>query len=79
MTSDPWAVVYNARDSSIKASSPPIWAQGVVPMPASAVETYVLSNAGARPLDRDSVDTRVFSQVRNRTGGLINSPSQVGG
>jgi chitodextrinase len=79
MTSDPWAVVYNARDSSVKASTPPIWAQGVVPMPASAVETYVLSNAGARPLDRDSVDTRVVSQVRNKTGGLINSPSQVGG
>ena len=48
-------------------------------MPVSSVESYVLSNAGARPLDRDSVDSRVVSQVRNRTGTIIDSPSQVGG
>ncbi|HET7596863.1 MAG TPA: hypothetical protein VFK15_08015, partial [Burkholderiales bacterium] len=30
-------------------------------------------------LDRDAVDKRVISQVRNRTGNIIDSPSQVGG
>jgi hypothetical protein len=48
-------------------------------MPVTSVESYVLGNAGARPLDRDSVDSRVVSQVRGRTGGIIDSPSQVGG
>jgi hypothetical protein len=80
MTSDPWSVVTSSRSkSSIYVSTPPVWAPGVVPMPSSSVETYVLSNAGARPLDRDPVDKRVVSQVKNRTGNIIDSPSQVGG
>jgi hypothetical protein len=48
-------------------------------MPSSAVETYVLGSAGARPLDRDPVDRRVITQVTSRTGNIIDSPSQVGG
>jgi hypothetical protein len=79
MTSDPWSVVENRRGSGIEASTPPIWAPGVVAMPASQVETYVLADAGARPLDRDAVDDRVVAQVRSRTGRIIDSPSQVGG
>ena len=80
MTSDPWSVVSSTRDiSSINASTPPVWAPGVVAMPSSAVETYVLGSAGARPLDRDPVDRRVITQVTSRTGGIIDSPSQVGG
>ncbi|MGQ0750124.1 MAG: hypothetical protein ACT4PS_06275, partial [Betaproteobacteria bacterium] len=80
MTSDPWSVVSSSRSkSSIYVSTPPVWAPGVVPMASSSVETYVLSSAGARPLDRDPVDKRVVSQVQNRTGNIIDSPSQVGG
>ena len=81
MTSDPWSVVQtNGRSSSsLNSSTPPVWAQGVVAMPYTAVESYVLKNAGARPLDRDSVDTRVVAQVRDRKGNIIDSPSQVGG
>jgi chitodextrinase len=81
MTSDPWSIVQtNGRTiSTLNASAPPVWAPGVVAMPVTSVENYVLSNAGARPFDRDSVDNRVVSQVRGRTGGIIDSPSQVGG
>ena len=32
----------------------------------------MLSFAGARPTDRDSVDKRIVSSVRNRTGQIIN-------
>jgi hypothetical protein len=46
---------------------------------ATGVRDYVLSNAGARPADRDAVDTRVVSDVRLGTGHIIDSPSQVGG
>jgi uncharacterized protein YjdB len=31
------------------------------------VEAYVLAHAGARPLDREAVDTRIINDVRNRT------------
>ena len=81
MTSNPWSVVQtNGRSvSSLSASSPPIWAPGAVAMPHAAVESYVLGNAGARPLDRDAVDKRVVTQVKERRGGHIDSPSQVGG
>ncbi|MBI4205204.1 MAG: heparinase II/III family protein [Betaproteobacteria bacterium] len=80
MTSDPWSVVATSRSkSTINVATPPVWSSGVVPMPSSSVENYVLSYAGARPLDRDPVDARVVSQVRTRTGAIIDSPSQVGG
>jgi hypothetical protein len=46
-----------------------------------ALEAHVLKNAGSRPFYRDPVDARIIDQVTNRTGGLIDSPSQpeVGG
>jgi pectate lyase len=66
------------RDRSYIVSQP------VVPddIPAtSATEAYnaVLDNAGATVPRRDSVDTRVINDVRNGTGGLIDSPADVGG
>jgi pectate lyase len=58
--------------------------QPVVPeiTPAtSAAEAYeaVLPNAGATLPRRDAVDMRVINDVRNGTGGLIDSPMDVGG
>lgn len=46
----------------------------------TALEAYesVLADAGAS-IARDSVDTRIINDVKNRTGGLINSPNDVGG
>jgi hypothetical protein len=38
----------------------------------------VLSFAGARPTDRDSVDKRVVESVRTRTGQIINCVSPNG-
>jgi hypothetical protein len=74
-STDPWAAA-NASEvpSSIKASSPPIWLQGLTAMPTSnnAVLNSVLTNAGARPADRDSVDARIVRSVRDRTGRILN-------
>jgi len=39
----------------------------------------VLDSAGATLPRRDAVDERVVSQIRNHTGGIINSPKDVGG
>lgn len=52
---------------------------GYTPMSSAEVKTYVLVNVGARPVDRDSVDMRLINDVINKTGKIINSPSEVNG
>jgi hypothetical protein len=42
------------------------------------VYNRVLNTAGARPADRDAVDRRVVTNVRNRTGQIINCVSANG-
>ena len=58
----------------------PVWNTGLVVRntTASAVYSRVLSFAGARPTDRDSVDKRVVESVRTRTGQIINCVSPDG-
>jgi hypothetical protein len=58
----------------------PIWNTGLVAQKTanSAVYSRVLSFAGARPTDRDSVDKRIVSSVRTRTGQIINCVSANG-
>jgi hypothetical protein len=74
---DAWDIVNG--DSNPRVDTPPIWVDGFAPMSSALVENYVLSNAGARPADRDPVDTRVIQSVLDRTGQIIDSPSDVGG
>ena len=58
----------------------PVWNTGLVARKTadSAVYNRVLSFAGARPTDRDSVDKRIVSSVRSRTGQIINCVSPDG-
>ncbi|HEU5133725.1 MAG TPA: hypothetical protein VFU13_01155 [Steroidobacteraceae bacterium] len=58
----------------------PVWNTGLVARNTanSAVYNRVLSYAGARPTDRDSVDRRVIQSVRDRTGQIINCVSPDG-
>ncbi len=47
---------------------------------SNVVEAYVLAHAGARPLDRDAVDTRIVNDVTSLTGSsTLTDESQVGG
>jgi len=48
-------------------------------LPASAVLDAVLATVGARYWERDAVDRRAVSDVRNRTGQIIDTVSEVGG
>ncbi|WP_420110525.1 Ig-like domain-containing protein, partial [Pseudactinotalea sp.] len=48
-------------------------------MSAEEAYEYVLANVGASLPRYDSVDARLLSEVRNGTGRLINSQSEVGG
>jgi len=58
----------------------PVWNTGLVARKSSQSEVYswVLSNAGARPTDRDSVDKRIVLNVRRGDGGVINCVSPNG-
>ena len=65
--------------TSYQVSSRPVWHKSLVALPSGEVESRVTAFAGARPADRDPVDARIINQVRNRTGKIINSQSEVGG
>lgn len=74
-TDDAWSIVRNQSDyprSQVEASSPPTWPQGLVAMKTADVLDFVLDNAGARPADRDAVETRITAQIRDRGGQIIN-------
>ena len=60
-------------------STAPIWPSWLTVLPSSSVESSVLAHCGARPADRDAVDARITSEVKSRTGYIIDSQNDVGG
>jgi len=73
---DNWKGV--SADRSLE-SREPFAAPPVRTQSAEAAFDLVLSNAGATLPRRDSVDLRDVSDVRNRTGKIIDNENQVGG
>jgi hypothetical protein len=76
--SQQWDLIDNQSSytqAQLQVSTPGAWPRHLVARRAAdnAVFDYVLDNAGAFPRNRDSVDARLISDVRNRTGGYINS------
>jgi hypothetical protein len=63
----------------ITAPRPIVWPRGLAVLPANQVETHVLANAGARPWDRDSDDSRVVFDVAEGRGKIIDDEMEVGG
>jgi hypothetical protein len=81
--SDPWSVVTaysGVLPSWLGAEAPPSWPAGLTLLPTGGgfVLNGVLKNAGARPADRDPVDSRIVTSVRDRTGQVINCVSADG-
>ena len=83
VTNDNWLGVYPdepTKLSQCKASTR--WTEGLTALKheQTAVAAYetVLSKAGCS-LHRDAIDTRIVNEVRNGTGHLINTQSEVGG
>jgi pectate lyase len=66
-------------DYDVFVSQPPIKLDSLRLLPADKVQEYVLVHAGARPKDRDAVDTRIVQQVRSGTGRIIDTQDDVGG
>ena len=58
----------------VTTSTAPVWNTGLTARKTAnnAVYNRVLEYAGARPTDRDSVDKRIVSHVKNRNGSIIN-------
>jgi hypothetical protein len=75
---DPWSVAGSIYGSltlaNFKSTAPLSWPAGMTTLPTSdnVVKNHVLKYAGARPADRDTVDTRIVAGVRNATGRIIN-------
>lgn len=67
----------NAR--IIEVRRPPVWWEGLQPMPAVDVQVNVLRNVGARPWDRDQRDVLLIAEVAEGRGEIIDHEREVGG
>lgn len=63
----------------IEVSRPPVWWEGLTPIPAVDVQRSVLSTVGARPWDRDMRDVLLIAEVAEGRGEIIDHERQVGG
>jgi hypothetical protein len=63
----------------IEMSRPPVWWDGLTPIPAVDVQRSVLSTAGARPWDRDMRDVLLIAEVAEGRGEIIDHEREVGG
>jgi hypothetical protein len=60
------------------ADVPPVSPPGGFAPPAN-VRSWVLGHAGARPSDRDPVDSRIVAGISSGASRIIDNPSEVGG
>jgi hypothetical protein len=72
-------VISNRAPKVIPLPRAPFWPPGFKARPVREVEAWVLTEAGARPWDRDKVDKRIVAEVRARKGRVIDDERQVGG
>ena len=77
LPADPWSLT-NGKNGERWRLAQPVDVAPVAADPAPSAFERVLAMAGAS-LVRDIPDQRVVQSVRDRTGGLINSQSDVGG
>ncbi len=63
----------------IEVRRPPVWWEGLDPMPAEQVQGSVLANVGARPWDRDQRDVLLIAEVAEGRGEIIDHEREVGG
>lgn len=61
-----------------RAAAPVAGSDTVTAMQAADAYNFVLARAGARPLNRDSVDLNLVADVTNRTGRIINCVADDG-
>lgn len=64
-------VPYRPIDGMREVGKPPLWPPRLQARPAREVEAWVLSNAGARPWERDAIDLRLIREVKTGGGRVI--------
>ena len=80
MTEDNWDMVVGGRPAERHPAAAPLSSTIPLPRPWTPVAyAYVLKYAGATRPERDAIDTRIVGDVQNGTGGIIDSPADVGG
>lgn len=69
----------NSAAKIIEVDKPPLWPQGLTPIPASEVQRSIQRNVGARPWDRDVDDVLLIADVAEGRGVIINSQDELHG
>lgn len=59
--------------------TPPLWPEGLNPVSPSAAQWHVARFAGARPAERDAIDTRIVREALTGAARIIDSQEEVGG
>lgn len=59
--------------------APPVWPEGLKPLGTTAALWHVARFAGARPAERDAIDTRIVQEALTGTARIIDSQDEVGG
>lgn len=72
-------LTYQPTPEMRRVENPPIWPPRLKALPASEVTAWVLTNAGARPWERDAIDRRLIEEARSSGGKIINFESEAGG
>ena len=65
--------------NAMQVSAAPLWPDGFTAIPAAEVAASIRANVGARPWERDAIDTRIIEQALSGGGAIINSEVEVGG
>ncbi|MDQ3621836.1 MAG: right-handed parallel beta-helix repeat-containing protein [Verrucomicrobiota bacterium] len=60
-------------------AEPPLWPAGLKARSPAAALWHVARFAGARPAERDAIDTRIVREVLTGAGRIIDSQDEVGG
>jgi hypothetical protein len=68
-----------SKNTLVNATEPPVMVVPLTLIEPDDVAEWVLESTGARPIDRDTMDTRIVDSVRDGTGGIIESQDDVGG
>jgi len=77
---DDWAIVLSSSNrDTLRSNTPTFQSTGITTQSAFDAYDSVLTNAGARPGDRDSVDKRIVGEVKMGSGQIIDSQYDVGG
>jgi pectate lyase len=65
--------------NAMPVTAPPLWPEGFTARPVGEVKESIRANVGARPWERDAIDTRIVELALSGGGAIINSEVDVGG